>query len=416
MIVFECMLNTSELMARAARGVEGSEIRKLLSLGKIDVGMGGGYPSPDSFPMKDIAYSAAMMAWHLRSNLPYVLQYGATEGYKPFTESVCSFLDQSPSRRIKTSPENILITTGSQQALYLLGAMFIDPGDNVGVEIPTYLGALQAFNYFQPHYIEIPTDSQGIIPDALAEISRTNRLKFVYGVPTYQNPTGKAASLKRKEQLANVITKYDLLFIEDDPYSEIQFSGETSPSIQSLAPGNVIHLFTFSKTLAPAFRLGGLVALDKETRDAAARLKQGIDLNTGYFNQAIADEYIRSGRIWRHLPEIRALYQPKQQAMLAALQQSLPECFDFTRPEGGMFEWVFLKPEYQELAPLFDPGKIRDDLLKHGIGIVPGTPFFANKNTAEKSPSFRLNFTYPGIQQIDPAIKTFGQILQSKLP
>lgn len=405
------MPELKELQSKAAKAVPGSEIRRLLSLGEqIEISMGGGYPSVESFPVKDILFSFATLAWHLKS-FPHILQYGLTEGYPPFVEAVQNFLKNSPSRKINASPENILITTASQQALDIIGALCIDSGDFIGVERPTYLGALQAFSYYGPNYVEIPTDDEGIIPEALHEISKEKKLKFLYLIPTFQNPTGKAASLKRKEELAEVITRHNLLCIEDDPYSELRYEGETSPALQSLAPDNVIHLFTFSKTLAPAFRLGGIVA-PKEIRDAAARIKQGKDLNTGYFTQAIAAEYIKSGRILRHIPEIKKLYRPKQQEMIKALEKFLPSYFDFTRPQGGMFEWVFLKPEYEELCLIFDPVEVRDELLKYGIAVVPGTPFFADPKTAQVS--WRLNFTSPKTEKIGSAIKIFGDILNQR--
>ncbi len=341
------------------------------------------------------------------------IQYGATEGYPPFVEAVGSFLKTSPSRKIDARPENILVTTGSQQALDLLGALFINPDDLVGVERPTYLGALQAFSYYGPKYVEIPTDEEGIIPEALTEIAKNNKLKILYIVPTFQNPTGRCASQERKQELAEVIIRHDITCIEDDPYSEIRYEGEDSPALQRYAPNNVVHLFTYSKTLAPAFRLGGLVA-PKEIRDAATILKQGKDLNTGYVVQAIAAQYIQSERIYKHILKIRRLYEPKQEAMINALTKHLPDCFTFTKPQGGMFIWISLKLEHKkEYKELFDPTKIRDELLQQGIAVVPGTPFFAGKETADIS--WRLNFTNSNTEQIEPAIKTFGEILSSKL-
>lgn len=405
------MPNLNLSRSRLSRGAQGSEIRKLLSqAGKIEVSMGGGYPHKNSFPIQRIKKIIEKLT--VDPNFTDLLQYGATEGYTPFVNAIIDFLHKAPSRKINTVAENVLVTTGSQQAINLLAALLIDPGDKIGVERPSYLGALQSFNYFNPKYIEIPTDESGIIPEELNQLLKKTKIKFLYVVPTFQNPTGKTISLDRKKQLAELSQKYDFYIIEDDPYSEIIYEGTISPSMYNYAPDHVIHLFTFSKTLAPGFRLGGLVG-PKDVRDAATILKQANDLYTSNLTQAIAAEYILSGDIWNHIPEVINLYLPNRNAMVNAFKKFLPDCFGYTKPQGDMFGWVYLKKNQRKYNKLFNPVEIRDELLKKGIAIVPGTPFFADKNNPDIS--WRLNFTCPHKEQVVSAIEVFGNILKSKI-
>lgn len=399
------------LRSRLSKNAQGSEIRKLLNqAGKIEVSMGGGYPHKDSFPVNRIRKIINKLAEE--KNFSDLLQYGPTEGYGPFVSAVIDFLKLSPSRKFTASAENILVTTGSQQAINLLAALLINPGDKIAVERPSYLGALQSFNYFEPQYVEIPTDNFGIIPDVLEEKAKKNKIKFLYLVPTFQNPTGKTIPRERKKILAKIAIKYDFYIIEDEPYSEISYEGGVSPSMVNYAPENVIHLFTFSKTLAPGFRLGGLVG-PTDVRDAATILKQATDLYTSNLTQAIAAEYILSGAIWKHIPEVIKLYLPNRNELVSAFEKYLPDEFGYTNPQGGMFSWVFQKPNQPKTRKRINPLIIRDLLLAKGIALVPGTPFFANPKTAEVS--WRLNFTNPSRGQITSSIKIFCEILKNQL-
>ena len=322
-------------------------------------------------------------------------------------------LNRENRQVVVASPENILITTGSQQALTILGMVFINPGDKVAVESPTYLGALQAFSPCQPQYVEIPTDDNGIIPEHLNEVlTKEPKIKFVYTVPTFQNPTGKTIPLERRVAIAQILKEHGKIAVEDDPYSELRYEGKPIPSLQSLAPENIIHLFTFSKTLAPDFRVGGLVA-PKEIRDAATIVKQGLDLYTGNYNQAIVAEYLAGGYLEKHIPEIVALYRPRREVMAASIKTYFPDIFDFTHPKGGMFLWAFLREEAQKYTDRLDIESINDEAIQANVGFVPGAPFFARKDNIP--PSMRLNFTNQPEPKIEQGIKTIGEILQQRL-
>jgi len=241
------------------------------------------------------------------------------------------------NRQVRATPENIAITAGSQEALAILGMMLINPGDEVAVESPTYLGALQAFNLNQPKYIEIETDQDGIIPASLEKAFQNHpNIKFLYMVPTFQNPTGRTIPFERRRQIADILIRYGKLAVEDDPYSEIRYEDESIPSIQSLAPENVIHLFTFSKTFSPDIRIGGMVA-PKEIIEKANLIKQGLSLYTSNYNQALIYEYIAGGFLDQHIPEIVELYRPKRDIMAQAIIENLPDIFEFTLSKGGMF-------------------------------------------------------------------------------
>lgn len=404
-------LNLETRYAQRLENFHGSAIRDLLKqAGKENfISLGGGYPDPESFPLeiiKSLEYTVSQKYG------PNILQYGATEGFKPLLEVLPNFLSQE-NRQVVATPENIAITAGSQQALDIIGRMFINPGDKIAVELPTYLGALQAFNLSQAQYVEIKTDEEGIIPESLEQAFRDNpEIKFLYTIPTFQNPTGKTIPLERRQKIAEILKKYGQLAVEDDPYSEIRYEGEDIPSLQSMAPENVIHLFTFSKTLAPDFRIGGMVA-PKEIIDKTNLIKQGASLYTSNHSQAMVAEYLAGGYLDVHLPHIISLYKPRRDAMAQAIQENFPPIFDFTVPQGGLFIWVHFKKGCQNYAHLFDMKQILEEAIKTNVGFVMGSPFFANSQSNEVA--MRLNFSNQSEEKIVEGIRIIGEILKQKL-
>jgi len=401
------------LFADRLKGMEGSAIRELLrSAGAKDmISLGGGYPSPESFPVATIN----LLHQRVQSRPDYasrILQYGKTEGLPELLDVLPSFLSRE-NRQVIATPENIAITAGSQQALAILGMMLINPRDEVAVESPTYLGALQAFSPFQPKYVEIETNQDGIIPASLEQafIDHPN-IKFLYTVPTFQNPTGRTIPLERRQKIAEILERFGELAIEDDPYSEIRYEGEDIPSLQSMAPENVIHLFTFSKTFFPDIRIGGMVA-PKEYIEKANLIKQGLDLYTSNYNQALIYEYIKGGFLEQHIPEIVELYRPKKVAMAQAIIENFPDIFEFTVSKGGMFIWVKLKKAFEPLAVKINIRDVLEDAKKNKVAFVPGAPFFANATGNEVA--MRLNFTNQSEENIVQAIRIIGEILKQKL-
>src|SRR3989339_51991 len=368
------------------------------------ISLGGGYPDPESFPI-DIIRSLRILVKRKYKNSIY--QYGRSEGLIQLFEQLIPFFKRT-NRSIKATPHTISITTGSQQALAILAMMFIDPGDYIAVETPTYLGALQAFNPFQPRYIELEVDDEGIVPDKLDKtISKYPNIKFIYIIPTFQNPTGKTLSLDRRVRIAKILRKHDVIAVEDDPYSELRYEAEPIPSLQSLIPEKVIHLFTFSKTFAPDFRIGGIVA-PPEVCETATMIKQGLDLYTSNYNQAMVTEYLAGGHLEPHLKKIINLYKPRRDLMMSLIDTYFPLEISHTNPLGGMFVWA-----YSNNSKTIHINTILDEALKKNVGFVPGNPFFARK---KNSPfSTRLNFTNQSNSNIEKGIKILGQILHKYL-
>jgi 2-aminoadipate transaminase len=286
-----------------------------------------------------------------------------------------------------------------------VGKILISPGDVVAVEAPTYLGALQAFNPYEPRYAEIAGDDDGLIPESLDTVLTNNRVKFVYLVPTFQNPTGRTLPLARRKQVADILRRHNALLLEDDPYSDLRYSGERVPPIKALAPDNVIYVTTLSKTFAPGLRVGICVA-PPTIQQWLVIARQGVDLHTNTLAQALSAEYIRAGYLERQLPRIIELYRPRQQAMLEALARHLPEDFRFTRPEGGMFVWV-------EGPKGLDTEQLYGRCVERGVAFVPGKFFYVNHE--DGAHTLRMNFTAADPETIDRAVGVIGQVIAETL-
>ena len=308
------------------------EILKVVSRPGV-VSLAGGIPSPESFPMEIFRELVDRVLTRYASG---AFQYDLTEGFLPLREQVSVLLK---SRGITISPDAVNITSGSQGALDAVAKLLISKGDKIALEAPTYLGALSAFNPYEPTYVRMDMDDEGLVPESLEETLKTHKIKFIYLVPTFQNPTGRTITLERRIRIAGIIQKYNALLVEDDPYSALRYRGEDLPPIKTMAEDHVIYVSTLSKIFAPGLRIG-FYAAPEFLRKWLVLVKQGIDLHTSTFNQALAAEYLEGNYLAAHLPKIISLYRPKQAAMLAAIKKHFPENFACAPSDGGMFLWV----------------------------------------------------------------------------
>jgi len=395
--------------AQRTQKIQSSAIREILKFTQSPevISFAGGLPAPEAFPMDAIREACDFV---LSEVGPQALQYFPTEGVVPFRELICEL---SAQQDMHVAVENILITSGSQQALDLLGKIFINRGDHILVESPSYLGAIQAFNAYGAEYIAVPFDDEGMRADALEEALRASP-KFIYIVPTFQNPTGISMSLNRRKQVVELADRYGVPIVEDDPYGKLRYEGEHIPTVLAVDSqyrgvcddycGNVIYLSTFSKTLAPGLRMAW-VAAPAEVIRKMVQGKQGADLHSPTFNQFVAYQAARDGFLDQYIEKIREIYGERRKVMLAALDEHFPQNVCWTRPEGGMFLWVTLPQE-------IDAADILQKAVQRGVAFVPGGPFHPNgggKNT------MRLNFSNAQPDMIREGIARLGQVLREEL-
>ncbi len=373
------------------------EILKLTLKPEI-ISFAGGLPSPDAFPMERIrqATQSAMDTYGTAT-----LQYGPTEGFGPLREWIAARVSQGG--RCKVDPDQVLITSGSQQALDLIGKIFLDPGDFVALERPTYLGALQAFNAYQAQYLSMEMDDHGIMLEEFEAALKQNP-KMAYLLPNYQNPSGILLDEARRAPLAKMAEKYGIPLIEDDAYWGLRFWGEELPNLYSYAPDNTLYVGTFSKTLAPGFRLAFIVA-EKSLISKLVQAKQAADLHTTTFVQMIAYEALKDGFLEQHSVFISELYGERCNTMLEAMDRHFPKGLHWVRPQGGMFVWVTL-PEHMNSLEIFTKA------VEQNVAFVPGTPFFAD-GTGQNT--LRLNFSHASLEQIKDGIERLGNVLHQAL-
>jgi 2-aminoadipate transaminase len=383
---FELAARTADMNVSAIR-----EILKVVSRPGV-VSLAGGIPSPESIPMEVIE---SLVPKVFARYGPGALQYDLTEGFPPLRAALCDLL---AGIGIEATPDDVLVASGSQGVLDGLGKILIDPGDVVAVEAPTYLGAIQAFSPYQPAYVEIATDENGVIPESLEEVLSTNEVKLVYLVPTFQNPTGRTVPRSRRLRIAEIITRHGTLLIEDDPYSSLLFRGEPEPPIATMAPDHVLYVSTLSKVFAPGLRVGYSV-VPGPLRDWLVMAKQGVDLHTSTFNQALAAEYISGGHLAQQVPRIVDLYRPKQEQMVRSLAEDFPAGFNWSQPDGGMFVWI-------EGPEGFDVDAVYTRSVAAGAAFVPGKYFFTEPGAGNET--MRLNFTTAAPEAISRAISIIG--------
>jgi 2-aminoadipate transaminase len=396
--------------AQRTQRMTSSIIRELLKFTEKPeiISFAGGLPAPDVFPVEAFAAAATRV---LRDFSAQALQYGTTEGYQPLREFLARFSSRSG---VEVTPENILVTTGSQQALDLLGKVFINPGDRILVEAPTYLGALQAWNAYGAEYVSVPMDEDGMVTDALEEALRTGP-KFIYVLPNFQNPTGVTLSMARRQQLIQLADRYGVPIVEDDPYGQLRYEGEALPSIVTLDSryrnqcnncyqGNVIYLSTFSKTLAPGLRLAWVVA-PVQVISKLVQAKQGADLHTSTFVQMLAYEVARGGFLDQHVQLIREVYGKRRLLMLDAMQAEFPPQVTWTRPKGGLFLWGMM-PEGM------DAKEVLKAAVDRKVAFVPGEAFYPY---GEGRNTMRLNFSNASEENIRIGIARLGKVLHEQI-
>ncbi|GAB5100459.1 aminotransferase-like domain-containing protein [Caballeronia sp. HLA56] len=386
-------------LSERARKLTSSAIREILKVTERPevISFAGGLHSPQTFPVEEMRVASERI---LRDQPAAALQYSATEGYMPLREWIAARYSKDG---VTIRPTQVLVTTGSQQALDLLGKTLVDPGSRVLVETPTYLGALQSFSMFEPHYVQMPTDEAGLIPEGLSA-ALTADARLLYAQPNFQNPTGRRLPLERRRALAAFAQSAAFPIIEDDPYGALDYAGAPLPTLLSMAPDHIVHLGSFSKVLAPGLRVGYIIA-PEELHFKLVQAKQATDLHTPSLTQRIVHEVIKDGFLDRHVPTIRALYRDQCQAMLDALERHMPAGVEWNRPEGGMFVWV-------KLPKHIDSMKLLEQSIAENVAFVPGGPFFAND--AEHN-TLRLSFVTVPPAKIDEGVARLGALLRASV-
>ena len=384
-------------LSQRAKKLTSSAIRDILKVTERPevISFAGGLPSPDTFPVDRLRANADAV---LRTAPTPALQYGPTEGYQALREWIAR---RHSTPTLSIDPANVLVTTGSQQALDLLGKTLIDVGSKVLVETPTYLGALQAFSLCEPHFESVASDEHGPLPGALTR-ELLDGARFMYCLPNFQNPTGRRIPLARREELMKIVVANRLLILEDDPYGALSYSGDSLPSLYSMSPDNVVYMSSFSKVLAPGLRVGYLIA-PTGLHQKLVQAKQAADLHSPSLTQRIVYETIKDGFLDDHIPTIRALYAQRCQTMLEAMEEHFPRSTSWNRPEGGMFIWV-------QLPDGVDSFKLLDRAIAENIAFVPGGPFFANDPQLN---TMRLSFVTVSPEKIRKGIAVLGKLLRS---
>ena len=390
-------------LAQRAEKMNPSVIREILKVTELPgiISFAGGLPSPLTFPIDAMREASERV---LSQDGKAALQYAASEGYAPLREWVAQDLLK---QGMNISPDQVLITTGSQQGLDLVAKILIDAGSRILVETPTYLGALQAFTPMEPTVVSVNSDEHGV--DAIDLKSKVgtdfDKARFVYLLPNFQNPTGRTMTEERRAAVAEVAADTGLPIIEDNPYGDLWFDAPPAPSLSSRHPDGSVYLGSFSKILAPGLRLGYLVA-PKALYPKLLQAKQAADLHTPSFNQRVVAEVLKDGFIERHVPTIRALYKQQCEAMLAALDKEMAGLgLTWNRPAGGMFLWVQL-PQGMQAIPLLDKA------VKKGVAFVPGSAFYAQNANAS---TLRLSFVTATVDQINQGMAALAAAIRESL-
>jgi len=385
--------------AERMQSIRSSTIRELLKLTEQPdvISFAGGLPAPEHFPVEELKEITLKI---LEEKGCQSLQYSTTEGYPPLREFIAKRLALSG---IDLSPDNILIISGSQQGLDFSGKIFLNKGDKVICESPTYLGAINAFNAYQPQYVEVAMDEEGMSMEELEKTLATHPdAKFIYAIPDFQNPTGRTMSLERRKRLVELANHYSMPIIEDNPYGELRFIGERLPAIKHFdTQGLVVYLGTFSKTFCPGLRIGW-VAAHEPLLQKYNLVKQAADLHTSINAQIQAAEFITRYDLDKHIAKIKETYKKRRNLMVETMKKEFPITCRFTLPEGGLFTWV-------ELPEGIDATEVLKKALEKKVAFVPGGDFFPNKN---KTNYCRLNYSNASEEKIIEGIKRLGQVLR----
>jgi 2-aminoadipate transaminase len=381
-----------------AQQLQSSVIRDILKITARPevISFAGGLPSPATFPVEQMRAAYERV---LTQQGSVALQYGPSDGYAPLREWIADSLSSDGAR---IAAEQVLMVSGSQQGLDLLGKVLIDEGDRVLVETPSYLGALQAFSVYGPQFVSVPGDDGGLLPDAVAAIGQGARM--LYALPNFQNPTGRTLSLERRAALVETCARLGLPLIEDDPYGALSYRHAPLPKMLGMNPDGVIYMGSFSKVLTPGIRLGYVVA-PLPLLQKLEQAKQAADLHTAQLTQMVVYEVIKDGFLEQHIPTIRTLYADQCQAMLAALEEFFPAGVRWTRPEGGMFIWVTLPKHIDSMALL-------NEAIGQNVAFVPGASFYAN---APESNTLRLSFVTVPPAKIRKGVAVLAKLIAAKL-
>ena len=381
-------------MARRAERLNPSTIREILKITERPgiISLAGGLPSADTFPVAAMQEATTRV---LRDSAREALQYAASEGYAPLREWIAA---EMATHGLRAEASQVLITTGSQQGLDLVGKVLIDPGSKVAVESPTYLGALQAFAPYEPEFVSVEGDDEGPLPEALA---KAEDARFIYLLPNFQNPSGRCLSAARRQALVQRAMAMGLPIVEDNPYGDLWFDEPPPPPLSASAADAAVYLGSFSKVLAPGLRLGYVIA-PKLLYPKLLQAKQAADLHTPGFNQRVVHEVIKDGFLTQHVPTIRARYKAQRDAMQQALEKEMPAGCHWVKPVGGMFFWLTLPPHIDATALL-------PQAVAAGMAYVPGATFFADGGHAN---TLRLSFVTAPPERIADGVAMLGRVLQ----
>jgi 2-aminoadipate transaminase len=390
--------------ATRLNNVETSAIRELFKLlGKPGIiSFAGGFPDSAMFDVDGIKQAVDTA---LLRNPGGMLQYGATEGYEPLREQLSAFM---ATKGVAVNQDGLIVTTGSQQALDLLGKTMISPGDKVIVEAPTFLATIQCFRLYGAELISAPVDENGVKVDELEKLIAQHKPKFVYLIPTFGNPSGVMLSLERRKRVLELAVEYETLIVEDDPYGDLYFGEKPPPSILSMCdhqPGArewVAHCGSLSKVLSPGLRVGWMIA-QPELLAKATMCKQFSDAHTSTFAQATAAEYLRAGRMPATLTKMRKSYAERAAAMGAALKRELGDAIAFTQPQGGLFFWARLTGAGGKIS---DASEFAKKAIEEGVAFVPGAPFYANDPDPN---TLRLSFATADVGKIEEGVGRLGR-------
>ncbi|WP_239984972.1 PLP-dependent aminotransferase family protein [Sporolactobacillus pectinivorans] len=387
-----------EKFSERSRHVTSSATREIMKVTERPevISFAGGLPAPELFPIEEMKVACEAV---LSESGEQALQYSTTEGYLPLRQDIVSRLE---AIGIHATTDHILMTTGSQQGLDLTGKLFLDNEDTVICESPTYLAAIQAFSVYNPNFVEVPMDEDGMLMDELERaLQAYPDAKFIYTIPDFQNPTGRTLSLKRRKKMIALANQFDVVIVEDNPYGAVRFAGEALPPVKSLdTEGRVVYISTFSKIFSPGLRLGWICA-DQVFIDKYVMFKQAADLHTDSFAQRITAKYIELFDLEAHIEDIRTVYLSRRQKMIDCIKSYFPKQVKHSSPEGGLFLWV-------ELPESVDTQEIFEECLKRHVAFVPGNAFYPGR---VKNNTFRLNYSNMPEEKIVEGMKRLGAVL-----
>jgi len=384
--------------------MKSSEIRDLLAVSQQPgvISFGGGLPNSKAFPVHKIQRIVEEI---IEEEPNVAFQYGTTKGQEPLRQAI---VDMAADEGINADMDHVLITVGSQQALDLIGRVFLNPEDTIFLGLPTYLGGINVFRAYGANMVGVPVDRDGmqvdVLEDKIIEAERAGRPgKLIYTVPTFQNPAGVEMSADRRRRIVELAEEHNLVLLEDDPYGKLRFEGEALPPLRALSD-NVVHMATFSKVLSPGFRLAYVIAPNGVV-DKMELAKQSVDLCTPTFTQSIARRFISEGHMDEHLPNIISMYRRKRDIMLDALEEYFPDGCEWTHPRGGMFLWATL-PEHIDTREMFQ------DAIKEKVAYVHGRAFYVNGGGGN---TMRLNFSNPSDEDVTEGIRRLGATIEKNL-